>query len=279
MEQFIYKKSADITVLSASMTEFKYKKHAHEEYAIGVTLRGIQHYTLDGTLQLSHQNGIMFFNPEQAHDGMAHDHVGLDYVMLYIKPSLLLEVMGQKEIVRFSHPIMYNPVLQEHILHLTHAVLKGEEDAVCSELLVSFTDQLKETNLSPDPKTDHILIKKAKEMIHANLEQVLKLEEICTELHLSKFQFIRLFKTHTGISPYQYFLNSKIEYAKQLIEQSHDIYAAVAICGFVDLTHLNKHFKRVYGITAFEYMSHLGKSTIHFLNGVFPACYNNDYRY
>lgn len=266
MEQFIYKKSADITVLSASMTEFKYKKHAHEEYAIGVTLRGIQHYTLDGTLQLSHQNGIMFFNPEQAHDGMAHDHAGLDYVMLYIKPQLLLEVMGQKDIVRFSHPIMYNPVLQEHILNLTHAVLKGEEDAICSELLISFTDQLKEINLSNDCKKDHTLIKKAKEMIHANLEQVLKLEEICTTLHLSKFQFIRLFKTHTGISPYQYFLNSKIEYAKQLIEQNQDIYAAVAICGFVDLTHLNKHFKRVYGITAFEYMSHLGKSTIHFLN-------------
>ena len=73
MDKFIYKKSAGITALSASITDFKYKKHSHQEYAIGVTLRGIQEYNLDGSLQLSYQNGVMLFNPEQAHDGMAHD--------------------------------------------------------------------------------------------------------------------------------------------------------------------------------------------------------------
>lgn len=126
-------------------------EHAHKEYAIGVTLRGIQHYNLDGSLQLSHQNGIMLFN----------------------------------------------------------------------------------------------------------LEQVLKLDELCKELRLSKFQFIRMFKAHTGISPYQYFLNSKIKHAKRLIEKNKHIYSAVDACGFVDLAHLNKHFKRAYGTTAFEYISHL----------------------
>lgn len=49
----------------------------------------------------------------------------------------------------------------------------------------------------------------------------------------------------------------KIERVKQLIEKNRDIYTAVTECGFVDLTHLNKHFKSVYGTTAFEYMSHL----------------------
>jgi transcriptional regulator GlxA family with amidase domain len=89
------------------------------------------------------------------------------------------------------------------------------------------------------------------------LGSVLKLDEICKDLNLSKFQFIRLFKAHTGITPYQYFLNLKVERAKQLIEKNKDIYSAVAECGFVDLTHLNKHFKNVYGTTAFEYMSYL----------------------
>ena len=32
---------------------------------------------------------------------------------------------------------------------------------------------------------------------------------------------------------------------------------AVADCGFVDLTHLNRHFKRVFGVTAYEYMLQL----------------------
>jgi len=257
MDKFIYKKSAGITALSASFTDFTYKKHAHKEYAMGVTLRGIQHYNLDGSLQLSYPKAVMLFNPEQAHDGMAHDEEGLDYVMLYIEPQLLLEVIEKKDIVRFSTPIVYDYRLQQKILSLSNAILSEKDEALVSELLLSLTDSLVQTNLSTDYKKDNVLIRKAKDMLHSNLENVLKLDEICKEFNLSKFQFIRLFKAHTGISPYQYFLNSKIERAKQLIEKNGDIYSAVAECGFVDLTHLNKHFKRVYGTTAFEYMSHL----------------------
>ena len=257
MDKFIYKKSAGITALSASITDFTYKKHSHKEYAIGVTLRGIQQYNLDGSLQLSYQNGVMLFNPEQAHDGMAHDETGLDYVMLYIEPQLLLEVIEKKDIVRFSTPIVYDYRLEQRILSLSNAILSEKDEALCSELLLSLTDSLIQTNLSTDYKKDNALIRKAKDMLHTNLENVLKLDEICKELNLSKFQFIRLFKAHTGITPYQYFLNCKIERAKQLIEKNGDIYSAVAECGFVDLTHLNKHFKSVYGTTAFEYMSHL----------------------
>jgi AraC-like DNA-binding protein len=257
LDKFIYKKSAGITALSASITDFTYKKHSHKEYAIGVTLRGIQQYTLDGSLQLSYQNGVMLFNPEQAHDGMAHDKAGIDYVMLYIEPKLFLEASEKKEIVRFSTPIVYDHRLEQRILSLSNAILSEKDEALCSELLLSLTDNLIQTNLSTDYKKDNAQIRKAKDMLHTNLVNVLKLDEISKELNLSKFQFIRLFKAHTGISPYQYFLNCKIERAKQLIEKNRDIYSAVAECGFVDLTHLNKHFKSVYGTTAFEYMSHL----------------------
>ncbi|WP_028390080.1 AraC family transcriptional regulator [Bacillus cihuensis] len=257
MEKFIYKKSAGITALSASITDFTYKNHSHKEYAIGVTLRGIQQYNLDGSLQLSYQNGVMLFNPEQAHDGRAHDETGLDYVMLYIEPQLLLEVIEKKDIVRFSNPIVYDYRIEQRVLSLANAILSEKDEALCSELLLSLADSLIQTNLSTDYKKDNALIRKAKDMLQTNLENVLKLDQICKELNLSKFTFIRLFKAHTGISPYQYFLNCKIERAKQLIEKNGDIYSAVAECGFVDLTHLNKHFKSVYGTTAFGYMSHL----------------------
>ncbi|MBH0154772.1 helix-turn-helix domain-containing protein [Fictibacillus sp. 5RED26] len=257
MDQFIYKKSAGITALSASFTDFTYKKHSHMEYAIGVTLRGIQRYNLDGSLQLSYQNGVMLFNPEQAHDGMAHDETGLDYVMLYIEPQLLLEVIEKKDIVRFQTPIVYDRRLEQKILNLSGAILSGKDEAVCSELFLSLTDSLIQTNLSTDNKKDHAMIKRIKDRLHTDLEKVFKLEEICKDLNLSKYQFIRLFKAHTGISPYQYFLNCKVEHAKQLIEKNRDVYSAVTECGFVDLTHLNKHFKSVYGTTAFEYLSHI----------------------
>ncbi len=257
MEKFIYKKSAEITALSASIHEFSYKKHAHEEYAIGVTIRGIQRYHLDGNVQMSYPKGVMLFNPEQAHDGMAHDETGLDYVMLYIKPQLLLDALQMKEMVRFPSPILYDKRLKQSIINLAQAILVDKDEAICSELFLSLADRLIQTDLSTELKKDHTLIKKAKDILHAHLDRGLKLDEISQELCLSKYQFIRFFKAHTGISPYQYYLNAKIEYAKQRIEKSGDIYSAVAECGFTDLTHLNKHFKNIYGTTAFEFHSSL----------------------
>jgi hypothetical protein len=87
-DRFTYRQSAGMTALSASLSDFTYKKHCHEEYAMGVTLRGVQQYHLEGSMQSSVRGGVMLFHPEQTHDGKAHDRTGIDYVMVYVHPDL-----------------------------------------------------------------------------------------------------------------------------------------------------------------------------------------------
>lgn len=259
MEKFVYKKAADVKALTASFSDFQYKKHCHEEYAVGVTLRGIQQYNMNGSLQSSHPGGIMLFNPEQVHDGMSQKKTGVDYVMIYIGTKLLSEISGGKEYIRFSSPIVYNCRLRQNILDLINAIFYNEEDALCSELLLALVNNFSQDEKKRGSGGHDSLIDKAKEMIYynLNLDRILKLDDICKEIGMSKYQFIRAFEANNGISPYQFYLNCKVEKAKQLIEKSKDIYMAVTECGFVDLTHLNRHFKSRYGVTAFEYMSHI----------------------
>lgn len=253
-EQFIYKKWAGINALSASFTDFAYKKHCHEEYAFGVTLFGVQKFNIDGSLELSYPHGVMLFNPEQVHDGMAHDKTGLKYMMLYIEPEVFLELLESKQVVRFSSPVIYNFRLEQSIRKLANAVIHAADQSLCDELLVAFANTFSNVELNMAYKKDDALIKRAKDMIHCNLEAMLRLDDMCKELSISKFKFIRVFKASTGLSPYQYYLNCKIALAKRLIEKNRDIYSAVTDCGFVDLTHLNRHFKSIYGTTAFEYL-------------------------
>jgi len=257
MNTFIYKKTADITALAARFSDFKYKKHCHEEYALGVTLRGIQQYNLDGSVQSSYRNGVMLFNPQQVHDGRAQDEEGIDYVMLYIHPELFLQLLGQKNHIKFSEPIVYNRRLGCSILNIIKAAFNDEDEMLCSELLLALAGCFKQAEINAPVKKENKMIHKAKEMICAKADKTMKLDELCGELSISKYQFIRTFKANTGISPYQFYLNCKVEYAKKIIESTKDIYLAVAECGFVDLTHLNRHFKSVYGITPFEYLSNI----------------------
>lgn len=255
MEQFLYKKWDEVLALSANFTDFMYKKHCHEEYAFGVTLSGVQKYHLDGSLERSYPHGVMLFNPEQIHDGMAQDKSGLRYVMLYIKPDLFSNLLETKEIVRFSTPVIYNCKVENSILDLSNAILSASDEALCSELLLELVNNFSRVELSRKNKNDDRLTQKAKEKIYYSSNNVLRLDEICKEFNISKYKFIRIFKANTGLSPYQYFLNCKLSHAKELIERNRDVYSAVSDCGFVDLTHLNRHFKRVYGTTAFEYLN------------------------
>jgi AraC-like DNA-binding protein len=175
--------------------------------------------------------------------------------MLYIDPNFFLEAIQKKDFIRFEKPIIYNHHLKQHLLNLSDAILTEKNSLLCNELFLQLSDSLVEQDFSASLKKDSFVMNKAKEIIHSYADNILKLEDICEELQLTTFQFIRFFKKHTGITPYQYFLNCKVERAKSIIEHTADIYAAVAQCGYVDLTHLNKQFKRTFGITAFEYQS------------------------
>lgn len=256
MDKFIYKNKLGITALRASMNKFSYKKHAHEEYTIGVTLRGTQKYTLDGVSQISHENGVMLFNPEQVHDGNAGDYKeGLDYVILYIKPELFLEGLEKKDILRFSSPVIYNEKIKHDIINLGSAILNQENETLCNELYLNFVDNFSKKDFLKTYKNENSFIKKAKEMIYYELDNVLDIEQMSKEFNISKFQFIRMFKSNTGLTPYQYFLNVKLIHVKNYLDKTRDLYATVVEFGFSDLSHLNKHFKKVYGVTAYEYLN------------------------
>ncbi|CAH1204942.1 MULTISPECIES: AraC family transcriptional regulator [Paenibacillus] len=256
MDMFNYKKTTDVLSLTASFSEFAYKKHCHEEYAVGVTLRGIQQYHLDGHYQASHKGGVMLFNREQSHDGSSYDKDGIDYVMLYIRPELVQDILGKKEL-RFDAPIVYDRRMASSILKLNDAVQRQDEP-LCSELLLDLVHFLARSETrSPALRPHHEFVRKAKEIMFCSTDDVLQLEALCSEFGMSKYKFIREFKALSGISPYQFFLNCKVERARHVIERQMDIYAAVAECGFADLTHLNRHFRRVFGITPHEYMLQL----------------------
>ncbi|WP_432736073.1 helix-turn-helix domain-containing protein [Maridesulfovibrio sp. FT414] len=256
MREFNYTKHEDMTVLSARFDEFEYKKHSHEEYAIGVTLTGIQQYRLNDELCRSKSGGIMLFHPEQIHDGCSGDKTDLEYVMAYIPRKLFEEVSGKKDVVRFSSPIVYDRKLALDIINLTRSIESGHGDLLTAELIMSVINRAANAEESMRMPRNYTAVRRAVEMMNDNLDTPLKLDEICSEVQLSKFHFIRQFKDIKGLSPYQYFLNRRTEHAKRLLDENDDIYTVMLKCGFYDLSHLNRQFKSVYGLTANAY-SHL----------------------
>ena len=260
MERFAYAEHTGITVLSACMTDFTYKRHAHEEYALGATVRGVQQFHLKGSLHASHPGGVILFSPEQVHDGCSAGRGNLEYRMVYVPAPLFLEAAGLREVVKFGAPVVYDPALAAGLLRLARGVAQGRSELWVGELLADVARRAARMEPAARPAPSGMpadaAVRRAKEMLragHAGHDGRVRLDDICAELGMTKFHFIRHFKAATGISPYQFHLSCKLERARHLIQAIRDAYAAVAACGFVDLSHLNRHFKRSYGVTASEY--------------------------
>jgi AraC family transcriptional regulator len=93
-------------------------------------------------------------------------------------------------------------------------------------------------------------LKQAIAYIHDRLSENLSLAGIAQEVGISQYYFCRLFKQSTGLSPYQYLIQQRVERAKQLLSNPKYSIAAIALeCGFTDQSSLTKHFHQRTGLT------------------------------
>lgn len=91
------------------------------------------------------------------------------------------------------------------------------------------------------------------EYIIDHLSEDLLLRAMAQEVGMSQYHFARLFKQSTGLSPYQYVIQCRIERAKMLLLKSKlKISEISSLVGFGDQSQFTRHFKRLLGVTPKE---------------------------
>jgi AraC family transcriptional regulator len=102
----------------------------------------------------------------------------------------------------------------------------------------------------PTQKLGKQQVNQAIDYLQAHLEQEISLEALAQAVHLSPSHLRRLFKQTTGVAPHQYLIQLRVQRAKQLLQtRQFSIRDVAAQVGFADQSHLNRHFKRVFGVT------------------------------
>ena len=88
----------------------------------------------------------------------------------------------------------------------------------------------------------------AVELMEANLQEPLTQDELARHVSLSRRQLERLFRKHLGRAPAQYYLEMRLERARQLLYQSDLAIVDLALaCGFVSASHFSKCYREMYG--------------------------------
>ena len=86
----------------------------------------------------------------------------------------------------------------------------------------------------------------AKDYIDENLCETIILDEVASEIHMSRFYLCRRFKESTGMTLTEYVSNRRVEMAKEMLENTSLRVADIAFeVGFQSLSQFNRTFHRV----------------------------------
>jgi AraC family transcriptional regulator len=90
---------------------------------------------------------------------------------------------------------------------------------------------------------------RAVEYVQDQLDADLTVSGIAQVVGMSPDHFTRLFKESIGQSPHQYVVETRVRKAKELLTTGKFTISEAAFhVGFVDQSHLTRHFKRVFGL-------------------------------
>ena len=253
-----------LTVLKAAIGDFSYDRHAHEEYALGVTLAGRQDFFSGGQFHRSPPGNVILFNPEDVHDGHSGGEQALDYLMVYVHPEQVMplfeDAFGRSlaSPFRSQNTLVQDARLRQTILEVARLVTHQVGSCIDHENALSqVVERMVQLggNLAPSRVTSRpdALLHHAKAYIHEHIETDMSLDDISHAAHLSKYHFLRLFRQQFGMTPHQYVINCRVNAARAALDQGAPLTEIALRFGFTDLSHFNRRFKRIYGMTPYQY--------------------------
>jgi AraC family transcriptional regulator len=102
----------------------------------------------------------------------------------------------------------------------------------------------------PSRRRADALAARVRERVDAALDHPLTLSDLAAAENLSPFHFARMFKSATGVPPYRYVTQRRVERAKHLVLTSDLPVAEIARrCGFAAPAQMTRAFRRILSVT------------------------------
>ena len=91
------------------------------------------------------------------------------------------------------------------------------------------------------------------ELMDANIEEPIELEELASFVGISRRQLERLFLKHLNCTPSRYYLKLRLDRARQLLKQTTcSIIEIASMCGFVSAPHFSRCYRKYIGVSPKE---------------------------
>ncbi|MCY1014725.1 helix-turn-helix transcriptional regulator [Pyxidicoccus sp. MSG2] len=94
---------------------------------------------------------------------------------------------------------------------------------------------------------------RARDCLHASFTENVGLDALASGVGLNRFHLLRVFRAEFGLPPHDYVTHLRVARARTLLSQGMAAGDVAAEVGLYDQSQLNRHFKRIVGLTPGQY--------------------------
>lgn len=254
---------SNVELLHARYVTHVFARHAHDEFAIGVIERGAETFEYRHAWHIAPAGSVVLINPGEVHTGQALSPTGWTYRMLYPEVEVMQAAAAQiteksATIPFFSQAVVEDAATAHLILKLHYASQEGSNQLERQSRLLWTLGQLISRHAENRPLLretghEHEAVWRVRDYLESCYNQNISLEELAQIANLSQFHFLRVFRRQIGLPPHSYLTQVRVQRAKRLLAAGWPIAFVASETGFVDQSHLTRHFKRLVGVTPGQY--------------------------
>jgi AraC-like DNA-binding protein len=251
-----------LSLLHADFTRHDYAPHSHDALVVAVTEAGGAEFTSRGSTDEARDDVLLVFNPDEPHSGRMARSPRWRYRSLYMDEQAIAEATRLAGLARpayFTANLFRDPELVAAFHNLHCALEQGDDRLRQQELLTQGFALLGRRygslrgGLSEAP--DRSVLRRLWPLMEERHAERLTLEDLSVPLGVSPFQLIRMFRRATGLTPHAYLTQIRLRAALRHLRAGLPIAEAAVAAGFFDQSALNRHFRRVYGITPRQFVA------------------------
>ncbi|WP_071591933.1 AraC family transcriptional regulator [Baaleninema simplex] len=250
-----------VELLKASYKSRRFPPHLHEEFCIGIMERGKADLNYRGTYYPVSEGSVIILHCGEVH---SNESVEGAYKMLYLKANsverIISELVDRERGIPFIERPIFNDVKLYQLIQQLHKSLDCGSIKTQQEILIRNTFSFLFSKYAdphvthPSFDLEHKAVKQVKEYINSFYFWNISLDEVSKLTHLSPFYLSRVFRKELGLSIHAYLIQVRIHRAKNLLSAGCSASDVAAQTGFVDNSHLTRHFKRLVGVTPRQYI-------------------------
>ena len=226
--------------------------HFHEFDKIVILLSGNVDYAVESERYTLSPYSVLTVKHHAIHKAIIDTSVPYERIIIYLNEARYASLMPEAGLTRCFDRCMYLP--ERAVLEEIISKIESAGDAVIKETyiiqLLAVLNSLQGTAPEPqryDAKTESILT-----YINEHLDSDLSVDTLSEMAHMSKYHFMRCFKSSTGETVHSYVRQRRLLHASQLIRQGVSASDAAVSSGFDDYSVFYKAFKENFGFSPRE---------------------------